>query len=106
MRLTLRDLGEGKLAGEFAFFPDPSNPDVPSGSFEFSGTYGTGGIDLKPGAWIDQPPDYDTIPLSGAMPDADGTLTLAIDYPGCDTLVAKREAATDDGGQPPPAQHR
>lgn len=75
----------------FAFYPDPSNPQVPRGSFAMAGTVENGVLTLRATHWIDQPPDYLTVDLQAA-PDSSTPdhLDGRIYGSGCTTFSADR----------------
>lgn len=72
LEVTLRPLGQGRLEGTLSFFPLPANPGVPRGCYRVTGQADpTGGVELRGGQWVRQPPGYHTVDLSGRIgPDA------------------------------------
>lgn len=56
--LTIEDAGGDEVKAVFSFFPSPSNPTVPRGSFAMKGTFRNGTLELKGDHWIERPEDY------------------------------------------------
>ena len=72
LQLTLRPLSGGqRWEADFAFAPDPDNPNVPKGSFRLAGSLdrATGQLVLKQQHWLEQPDDasYRMVDLAGAL---------------------------------------
>jgi hypothetical protein len=87
------------LRATFEFYPVPSNPTVPRGSFALKGTYYSTGFSLEPDYWIHQPPGYGMLALSFSV-----TVTepprISGDLPeGCNRLEVVR---VSDESHPPP----
>lgn len=75
LEVSLRPLGQGRLEGTLSFFPLPANPGVPRGCYRITGQAdATGGIELRGGQWVRQPPGYYTVDLSGRL-GADNSLS-------------------------------
>ncbi|MFJ4716356.1 serine/threonine-protein kinase [Streptomyces sp. NPDC088785] len=64
LSLTVEQHGDGSADAVFSFYPAPSNPGVPRGSFAMEGTYTGGVLTLRASHWIDQPPGYAAVNLS------------------------------------------
>ncbi|WP_353946603.1 serine/threonine-protein kinase [Streptomyces sp. HUAS MG91] len=64
LSLTIEQHGDGTADAVFSFYPAPSNPGVPRGSFAMEGTYAGGVLTLRASRWINQPPDYAAVNLS------------------------------------------
>ncbi|MEU2158036.1 serine/threonine-protein kinase [Streptomyces sp. NPDC019396] len=64
LSLTIEDDGGGVVSAVFSFFPDPSNPLVPRGSFAMSGTFLDGELALRGAYWIEQPPGFLMVDLA------------------------------------------
>ncbi|MEW2051306.1 serine/threonine-protein kinase [Streptomyces sp. NPDC005476] len=89
--LTIEQSSDGTAEAVFAFYPAPSNPQVPRGSFAMAGTVENGVLTLRATHWIDQPPDYLTVDLQAA-PDSSTPdhLDGRIYGSGCTTFSADR----------------
>lgn len=61
--LTIEQYGDGSANAVFAFYPAPSNPEVPRGSFAMTGSLENGVLTLRATHWISRPPDYLTVDL-------------------------------------------
>lgn len=80
LEVTLRPLGQGRLAGTLSFFPLPANPTVPRGCFRVTGQAdAAGGIELRGSQWVRRPPDYHMIDLSGRLGANDGISGRVVD---------------------------
>ncbi len=93
--LTLVITGAGEnLAARFEFSAHPSNPGVPSGSFTLAGRFEakTGEITLTPVSWIDRPPDYQMVPLSGRVRDGGRAIAGRVLTEGCSSFSVERAA--------------
>lgn len=96
--LTVLDLdiepgdAPGEVTAVFSFSAHPSNPDVPSGSFEMSGTASAAdGLVLEPGDWIDQPPTFSPVGLTAPLPTVPNVLQGQVqDAPGCTRFQVSR----------------
>ncbi|MEU6512364.1 protein kinase [Streptomyces sp. NPDC046942] len=64
--LTIEEHDDGTADAVFAFYPAPSNPQVPRGSFAMAGTVQNGVLTLRATHWINQPPGYLTVDLQGS----------------------------------------
>ena len=71
LRLEVLDTGPGLQRVIFEFGPLPENPNIPSGEFLMSGHVdsATGTLNLIPGRWLEQPPGYGMVGLSGTSSD-------------------------------------
>lgn len=68
LEVTLRPLGQGRLEGTLSFFPLPANPGVPRGCYRVTGQADpTGGVELRGGQWVRQPPGYYMVDLRGRI---------------------------------------
>jgi hypothetical protein len=90
MRLTITGSGGDTLMAVVAFYAVASNPNVPDGSYEMTGSYSAaGGLVLTPDHWISQPAGYEMVGLSGPPPSGNsmhGTVQSA----GCTTFSVTR----------------
>jgi hypothetical protein len=81
LRLTITDEGGGMLSADFDFYPLPSNPDVPAGSFTMTGSYSPDGVVLNQDYWVSEPAGYEMVNLTAPPPSGssmEGTVS-----PGC-----------------------
>lgn len=74
LMLTVRPTEGSNVEALFRFYAVKSNPGVPEGCFEMTGTYvpGTRQMDLSAGRWLLRPFGYVTVDLSGTV-SADGS---------------------------------
>lgn len=91
LSLTVEDEGGGDVSAVFSFFPAPSNPLVPRGSFAMSGIYQDGRLALNATDWIVQPPDYLMVNLVAQYdPDTPGHLDGYVYGAGCSSFSVAR----------------
>jgi hypothetical protein len=90
LTLDVADSPDAGLTAVFHFYADPSNPSVPSGSYEMIGTFDAGSrhLALTATSWIVQPSGWGFVNLDGYV-SADG-LTYAGTVPGCATFSVMR----------------
>jgi len=90
MQLTITSAGGNSLKARFDFFATASNPTVPNGSFELTGSYSaTGGLVLNPAYWIQQPPNYLMVGVS-APPSAGNSMHGTVQGLNCTTFSVTR----------------
>ena len=71
MRLTITGSGGDTVKATVEFYAVASNPGVPDGSIVLTGNYSSSsGLVLIPDYWINQPPGYEMVGLSGPAPRA------------------------------------
>ncbi len=74
--LTLSISARGnKLTATFSFYPVPSNPGVPTGSYKMEGTIKGNKIDLSGTEWINQPSGYSMIDVIGTLDETNKTIS-------------------------------
>ncbi|MGW5479518.1 serine/threonine-protein kinase [Streptomyces sp. NPDC004008] len=89
--LTIEDHDDGTADAVFAFYPAPSNPQVPRGSFAMAGTVQNGVLTLRATHWINQPPGYLAVDLQGTYDTSTPNhLDGRIYGPNCTTFSADR----------------
>lgn len=97
-RLTTTDepIEDGVILGLFEFFPHPSNPGVPEGSFEVRIVM-TGNSDfiVEPVQWIDRPMGFRMISSSGSI-EGNSRILGDVDGSTCGDFYA---GTAEDGGQ-------
>ena len=90
-------------SGIFEFFAHPSNPSVPSGSFEVDARYADGGgIVIEPGGWIRRPDGYSTVGMHGQLRKNGTIFSGKIDFSGCSKFEVTRASVDKPtrGAQP------
>jgi murein DD-endopeptidase MepM/ murein hydrolase activator NlpD len=93
LRLIIRAGSGNSLQAEFVFYPIPTNPTVPSGSFAMTGSYSDANVALKQDHWINQPAGYLMVDLSGKLltstvPSLVGTVSGSV--PGCTNFSVQK----------------
>ena len=106
LQLTLRPLSGGqRWEADFAFAPDPDNPNVPKGSFRLAGLLdrATGQLVLKQQHWLEQPDDasYRMVDLAGALQIGVGQALIRgrVTSYGCEDFAVWQFFADVDGGR-------
>jgi hypothetical protein len=96
--LRVEASASGKLTAFADFYPVPSNPDVPSGSVLWTGSYNAKGVTFTPVKWLVEPPGYEMVGLSGATPGSKGVNTFrgSISNSACGTFLLHRPTVTPD----------
>lgn len=82
------------INAEFNFYGSNSKPNIPSGKYAMQGSYNkkTGELRLGGIYWIQRPPQYDMVPLSGKV-DANGdTFIGRVESIGCQKFTLSRKA--------------
>ena len=91
LRLIMQASPDGQVNATFNFYPLPSNPDVPSGSFALTGSYSAEGVVLTPAYWISEPPGYEMVALASALtPGNRNALEGQITTSGCTTFSVQK----------------
>lgn len=93
LEVTLRRLGQGRLEGTLSFFPLPANPGVPRGCYRVTAQAdATGGIEIRGGPWVRQPPGYHTVDLTGRVGE-DGNISGQVLADTCSRFQLQQVAA-------------
>lgn len=81
----------------FNFYGTPSNPAVPQGSYRMSGTYDqkTGRLFLGGIEWINQPANYEMVPLGGKVEASEDFFTGRIQFQGCKKFSLRKVSESD-----------
>ncbi|MCW2938408.1 MAG: serine/threonine protein kinase [Actinomycetia bacterium] len=92
LRLVITSDSGDAVAATFSFFPLPSNPNVPSGSYAMTGTYTAIGLSLKQDHWIDQPSGYEMVDLVAPPIEGGNTLSGTVEAAGrgCTTFSLRK----------------
>lgn len=86
-----------QLQATFNFYGTKENPSLPSGKYIMSGTFKPESKKLNLGgvAWIERPPQYDMVPLSGSIDSEKGIFTGRVESIGCKQFTLKRMIKRD-----------
>lgn len=81
-----------ELKATFNFYGTKENPRLPSGKYIMGGTYKEKDQKLNLGgiAWIERPPQYDMVPLSGKIDASKGIFEGRVEAIGCKKFTLKR----------------
>jgi hypothetical protein len=101
LRLVIDAQSPTEISAVFIFSPHPSNPNIPSGSFEMTGTYRTfdspdvpGVLELEGVNWLNQPSGWSMVNLTGNVSAADdeirGNVVPLQGGTGCTTFEVTR----------------
>lgn len=89
--LTIEEASDGSMEAVFSFYPSPSNPTVPRGSFAMTGTYSEPGLTLRGDHWIEQPPGFLMVNLQASYDsNTPGHLDGTVDGAGCSSFSVDR----------------
>jgi hypothetical protein len=91
---------EYSVAAEFHFYGTDQNPNIPVGAYAMKGTFNPANGKLQLGGtnWINQPRDYDMIPLNGIINKNQTHLKGSIEFSGCKEFVLMR-ASKEKGSE-------
>lgn len=80
------------IQAKFNFYATNENPQLPSGTYLMQGSYDlkTGKLQLGGVSWIQRPPDYDMVPLSGEINGGLETFVGRIEFHGCEKFTLQR----------------
>lgn len=90
LRLTVEQHSTGVVSGTFEFFPVPENPSVPEGSFAMMGSVSGRQLTLAAGNWIQRPPGYETVGVSGEISPGGDSYAGKIQNPDCGSFSVRR----------------
>jgi hypothetical protein len=92
LTLVFGDMIGDHLPATLRFYPLPSNPDAPSGSFWMGGTFdGAQRLVLTAGGWIEQPAGYESFDLDGVLSEDGRTYTgVVVGGPGCTSFFVSK----------------
>lgn len=91
LALTITQYDDGTAEAVFSFYPDPSNPQVPRGSFAMEGTFSGGVLTLRATHWINQPPDFVAVNLQATYDTSTPDQLNGLVYgPNCTTFSTQR----------------
>lgn len=81
------------IKATFNFYGTNQNPSLPSGKFIMTGRYSKkdGALNLGGLAWIERPPQYDMVPLSGIIDAGKGTFRGRVEAIGCKEFTLERK---------------
>jgi hypothetical protein len=90
--VTIDPIGAEEVAATFRFFAVAENPSVPSGSYTMRGVLsaGTGAVQLVPERWIQRPPGYVMVGMTGLFDLRSGVMQGRIDAPSCGPFELRR----------------
>ncbi|MFI0353421.1 hypothetical protein [Actinomadura sp. 9N407] len=91
LHLTLTHTSGERIAGILRFSADPSNPTVPTGSYNMSGTLAGGSLRLDGDSWINRPGVYQMVSLSAQLsPAKPDQIQGDVSGTGCSTFTVQR----------------
>ncbi len=89
---------QGRVAVEaiFHFHGSAANPNIPEGKYRMEGTfnYDTGSLHLGGSSWIQRPPNYDMVPLSGMINHERDLFKGAIEFPHCNQFTLRKVSSS------------
>ncbi|MCF8057874.1 MAG: hypothetical protein K9K67_01150 [Bacteriovoracaceae bacterium] len=82
-----------EIKATFNFYGTSSNPSLPSGKYIMTGSYKRkdGALNLGGLAWIERPPQYDMVPLSGKIDPETGSFRGRVEAIGCQEFTLERK---------------
>lgn len=92
LTLSVRPVGADRVAATFTFYAVPENPRVPTGSYTMTGVLSPTSevVNLVPERWVQQPPGYVMVAMSGTFDVQRGVMRGRIDGPGCTEFALHR----------------
>lgn len=89
LNLEISQSSDGEIRAVFNFYPHPSLPDMPTGSFHMRGSYipATRELNLVAGQWINQPAGYNTVNLTGKLSEGGQKFTGKVGGHRCTTFA-------------------
>lgn len=81
------------IKATFNFYGTTENANLPSGKFIMAGQFNKNSKELSLGgvAWIERPPKYDMVPLSGKIDPQTGTFVGRVEAIGCKQFTLSRK---------------
>lgn len=88
--------GRVAVAAIFHFHAAASNPGIPEGKYRMEGTfnYDTGTLHLGGLSWIERPPQYDMVPLSGTINHERNMFKGKIEFPHCNQFTLRKVSSS------------
>jgi len=80
------------VQAKFKFYATSENPSLPTGIYLMQGSYDldSGKLQLGGLSWIQRPPNYDMVPLSGIINGNLETFVGRIEFQGCEKFTLQR----------------
>jgi hypothetical protein len=105
LTLAIQPGSADRVDAIFRFYALPTNPVVPDGCFEMSGSVASdkGVLSLTAGRWLLHPSGYVTVNLSGTIGSDSGSIGGRVFGPGCATFSVHRVSG-DVSGVPVPCR--
>jgi hypothetical protein len=103
LHLTIAEGTGGSLTAVFSFGSLLSNPGVPAGRFQMTGTFDpkTDRLKLAPDQWLSHPPGFVTVGLDGKLACAGSTLVgKVVGGTSCTSFKLSRAGEAGAGGSP------
>ncbi len=84
------------IEATFHFYATSSNPSIPNGKYLMRGIFDEKTRDLKLAglSWMEQPKNYDMVPLSGKIGPSNKTFTGRIEFPSCKQFTLTRTSGS------------
>lgn len=81
------------VSAVFKFYGTPGNPNIPGGEYMMQGSFDEKTRDLKLGGvnWLNRPPGYDMVPLTGKIEKTHTLFKGKVDFPGCKLFTLTRK---------------
>lgn len=99
LTLTIDEAGPERARATFLFYPERSNPAVPSGCFAMTGRYDAASrrLTLSGGRWIVRPRGYVAVGLAGTVDAGAGVIAGRVtEAEGCTSFRLERRAHPED----------
>lgn len=91
------------LEAQFYFYPEKTDPSIPSGKYLMQGSFDQKNGELKLGGvgWLERPNNYEMVPLSGIIGPSKQTFRGRIEFQTCKEFTLQRvskEGSTEISG--------